>query len=316
MNENSNYSCYSKYDSFSKTNKLNNKSISLASTITKTNSSKTNSSSSQKDINNVKDKLNKCFDIDIQNNNNYLVRTKSNNSNFRKNNSFFNKIEKNNFCSSYYNYRSLNHNHILSKNLKEIKNYEYKKNNINLKNNNIRKLYPKPYLNNFNIDKNEIDFLLNHFPYIERHRKNKFNEEINYVLKDMKKELNDQNKRIMYAYNQKNIMTPFKIIPKNHFSCSALLNDEDMYKFNIMTKSKILNVSDIKQKNLDSFFNIGKFDNYKRSSSLENLNLIINNRMPKYISDYYCNNKITSSGIKINKYKSSKLHEIYESLKN
>ena len=142
----------------------------------------------------------------------------------------------------------------------------------------------------------------------------KFNQEIKHVIKDIKKELYVQNNKLMYGYNQKNIMTPYKLKVKNHFNTRPYLNDENIYKFNIMANSKILNINDIQQKNINRFFNTEKFEKSKRDSSIENLKLIINNKSPKYISDFYCNKNINKPGLKIYNYKSEKLHKIYETL--
>lgn len=315
LNENSAYN-NSKFESCSTTNKIFNKSISFASTITKTN----NTSNSTKDLNNIQEKLNKCFDIDIKNNNNkFLHRSKSKNNYYINNCLFKDKTskEKKLYFSSCFNYKIRNINDLLLNNLNEIKYFENRKKNINLKNNIIKKSRSKPILNDYITEKNEVmNLLLNRYPNIEKHRKNKFNQEINYVIKDIKTELNTHNNKLLHVYSHKNIMNPFKIIPKNNFNYSTVYNDEDIYKFNIMAKSKILNINDIKQKNIQNFFNFGKIEKYKRSSSLENLNLIINNKLPKYISDYYYNNKFEKPSIKIVKYKSNKLHEIYDSLNN
>lgn len=112
-------------------------------------------------------------------------------------------------------------------------------------------------------------------------------------------------------------MTPYKIINQKYYNGYSLqnLNNEDIYKYNIMAKSKIINIDDIQQKNVNKFFNTENYENYRRSSSLENLKIVINNKIPKYISDYYCNKKISKHDIKIYKYKSQKLREIYDQLK-
>ena len=89
-------------------------------------------------------------------------------------------------------------------------------------------------------------------------------------------------------------MTPYKIINQKYYNGYSVpyLNDEDIYKYNIMAKSKILNIDDIQPKNVRNFFNTEKFEYYKRSSSLENLKIVINKKMPKYISDFYYNKNI------------------------
>ena len=112
-------------------------------------------------------------------------------------------------------------------------------------------------------------------------------------------------------------MTPYKILNQKYYNgySTPYLNNEDIYKYNIMAKSKILNIDDIQQKNINNFFNTEKYEKYRRSSSLENLKIVINNKMPKYISDCYYNKKVSKHDIKINKYKSQKLREIYDQLK-
>lgn len=312
LNINENNSNFSKFDSYNTSNKLYNKTISHTSTITKT-----NTNSSQKDTTNIRQKLNKFFDIDIINNSNkFLFRSKSKN-NIYRNNSFFSDDFKNNsklYHSSYRKYKRSNSNDLLLKNLNEISTLENTRNNIFQRKNIFKKSYSKSNIIDYNTDSN-LNMFMNHYPTIEKHRNNIFNQEIKKVFKDIKTELYNQNKKIIYDYSQKNIMTPFKLIPKNHFNYnSPYLNDENIYKFNIFAQSKILNAKDIQNKN--NFLNYKKFENMKRSSSLENLRIITNNKTSKYISDNFCNNKITKPDIKIDKYKSKKLHEIYYSLKN
>ena len=135
-------------------------------------------------------------------------------------------------------------------------------------------------------------------------------------MKDIKNETLKQSNKLVHTYSQKNLMTPYKIILKNKFSSNSGNNIEDIYKFNIMARSKIMDIDDIKKKNIERFFKTDKYENNKRSTSLENLKMIINYKSPKYISDHFCNKNIRRSGVKINKYKSLKLHEIYDSLKN
>ena len=112
-------------------------------------------------------------------------------------------------------------------------------------------------------------------------------------------------------------MTPYKILNQKYYNGYSVpyLNNEDVYKYNIMAKTKIINIDDIQQKNINNFFNTEKYENCRRSSSLENLKIVINHKMPKYISDCYCNKNISKQEIKIYKYKSRKLREIYDQLK-
>lgn len=352
INNNSN-TIFNNFNSISTTNtntNLYNKTISLTSTITKANSNtNTNTNTitnSQKElnINHVKKNLrtNFNFDIDFMNNNNnidivsnkYLKRTKSSKNNlYRKNmiNTYKTKKEKNIYYPSYHKYKRTNSNIDIAfkklKNLNEINNFDnntinINKNyiNLNLKKSTLKKSNSKPILNNFsnyivdNIDK--INLLLNRFPNIEKHRKYNFNQELKHTIEDIKKEILKQNNKLIHTYSQKNLMTPYKIILKNKFNTNSATNNEDIYKFNIMAHSKIMDIDDIQKKNIDRFFNTEKYENNKRSTSLENLKMIINNKSPRYISDYYYNKNIRRSGIKINKYKSLKLHEIYDSLKN
>ena len=323
-----------------------NKTISVTSTITKATSSTNTNTKSQKElnINHIKNNLSKNlnFDIDIMNNENkndvisnkYLKRAKSSENNlYRKNiiNTYNCKKEKNTYYPSYHKYKRTNSKNDLIykmfKNLNEINCFENNTINdnnnyinLNLKKNTLKKSYSKPILNhfnNYNIDNiDSINLLLNRFPNIEKHRKYNFNQELKHTMKDIKNETLKQSNKLVHTYSQKNLMTPYKIILKNKFSSNSGNNIEDIYKFNIVARSKIMDIDDIKKKNIERFFKTDKYENNKRSTSLENLKMIINYKSPKYISDHFCNKNIRRSGVKINKYKSLKLHEIYDSLKN
>ena len=323
-----------------------NKTISLTSTITKATSNTNTNTKSQKElnINHIKNNLSKNlnFDIDIMNNENkndvisnkYLKRAKSSENNlYRKNiiNTYNCKKEKNAYYPSYHKYKRTNSKNDLIykmfKNLNEINCFENNTINdnnnyinLNLKKNTLKKSYSKPILNhfnNYNIDNiDSINLLLNRFPNIEKHRKYNFNQELKHTMKDIKNETLKQSNKLVHTYSQKNLMTPYKIILKNKFSSNSGNNIEDIYKFNIVARSKIMDIDDIKKKNIERFFKTDKYENNKRSTSLENLKMIINYKSPKYVSDRFCNKNIRRSGVKINKYKSLKLHEIYDSLKN
>ena len=341
----SNNTFLNNFNSLSTTNtNLYNKTISLTSTMAKATSTKNANTNSQKEFNinhiknNLSTKLN--FDIDIMNNNNdinnnkFLQRTKSSKNNlYRKNliNTYNCKKEKNAFYPTYHKYKRTNSKAEFIfkqfKDLNEINCFDNNANNINnnyinlnLKKNTLKRSYSKPILNqfnNYNLDNiDSINLLINRFPNIEKHRKYNFNQELKHTMKDIKREILKQNTQLVHTYSQKNLMTPYRIILKSQFNSNSGANNEDIYKFNIMAHSKIMNIDDLQKKNLDRFFNTEKYDNYKRSSSLENLKRIINNKSPRYISDHYYNKNIRRSGVKINKYKSLKLHEIYDSLKN
>ena len=309
------------YDINSTTNKLYNKSISLTSTITKTNSN----ASSQKELSTTKKTIGRYFTINDYNySNKILDRTKS-----KKNNLYIDtllctdniqKVKNSYYNPSYNKFKRSKSNDSLLKNLKEKKNLENKnKKKINLRNNFFRRTKSKNDLKAFNTYNNNefINVLLNHYPNIEKHRKLKFNHEIKCIVKDINKELNILNNNLTIGYKQSNLITPYKILNKKKIefqSSKPYLNDENIYKFNIMAKSKILNINDIQQKNVNNFFNTEKFYNYKRSSSLENLNMVIKNKNPKFISDNFINSNICKPSIKIYNYKSPKLREIYEEL--
>lgn len=177
----------------------------------------------------------------------------------------------------------------------------------------LKKSYSKPNIINNILKNNES---LNILSNIEKHRKNKIDKEIKSIIKETTKEIKKKNKRLIYSYSQNNIMMLNKLLIKNNFhSSKSTLNEIDLHKLNIMTKSKVLDINDIQKQNINKFFNFEKVENNKRNSSLENLNLIINNNSIKYISDYYINNNIVKPSLKVTKYKSKKLHEIYDSLK-
>ena len=73
---------------------------------------------------------------------------------------------------------------------------------------------------------------------IEKHRKNKIDKEIKSIIKETTKEFKKKNKRLIYSYSQNNIMMLNKLMIKNNFhSSKSTLNEIDLHKFNIMTKS-------------------------------------------------------------------------------
>ena len=109
---NENNSNFSKFDSYNPSNKLCNKTISHTSSITKVNTN----SSNQKDFINMRQKLNKCFDIDIIDNNNNILYGSKSKINIYRNNSFLTDDFKNNskfFHSSYLKYKRTNINNFL-----------------------------------------------------------------------------------------------------------------------------------------------------------------------------------------------------------
>lgn len=252
--------------------------------------------------------------------------------NSRKNNVLINNLD--NYTSNNKpNFQSLNNKFkraysqdLLFKNYKKLKN-DIK--NFNISNNKkkvifrntfLKKSKSKLLLKDYNayIDyhNHEItNVLLNYYPNIEKHRKIKFTQEIKDIVKTMKKETNSQNNKIVFSYNAKNPMTPCKITTNHNKYSIPYLNNENIYKFNIMAKSKILTINDIQLNNINNFFNTEKFDYEKRSSSLENLNKAMGTKTLKYISDMYYNNKIKKHGVKIYNYKSPKLREVYDDLK-
>lgn len=309
----------------STSNKLNSKSISLTSTISKANTN----TSSQKELSDTNKKIKRCYSSK-----NYTL-FKSMKS--KKNNLYINtfiftenikKEKKSYYNPSYNKYKRANSNDLLFNKFKEIKLFQ-KNNNYNtknkthkkkiiLRNNNFRSTKSKNDLNAFSVYNNEaINILLNHYPNIEKHRKIKFNQEIKHEVKSMNKEKN-QNNNLMFCYNQKKLVTPYKLLYKNQLNdfrySIPYLNDENIYKYNIMAKSRILSINDIQKKNIDTFFNTEKFDNIKRSSSLESLRRIIHSSSPKYISDCFCNKSLYRPRMKIYNYKSKKLREIYDEL--
>jgi sulfur relay (sulfurtransferase) DsrC/TusE family protein len=292
-----------KFTNNSTTNKKFNKSNSFNSTLTKANTNI--NTSDQNEINNAHEKINNQFDTSIR-------RTKKHN--LYINPSFiFNDVKNVKYNKNYFNKykRSKSNNDILIRHMTEkIKD---SKKSIIFRNNIFKKSKSKKSLNYYNSHTNTVDMLLNRYPNIEKHRKKKFNQEINFVLSDIKKELNEHYNKLMFCNNYKNVMTPFKININKRFSSKPYLDDENIYKYNIMASSKVLNIKDIQLKNINNFFRTEKCGMYRRSASLENLRLVAN-KSPKYISDLYCNERILKPGLKINNYHSVKLHEIYETL--
>ena len=289
---------YNKYDKKSTNNKSYKKSISLTSLMT---SSNTNGS-----------KQNGHFNLNNTRN--------LSNSNWKKNNLYINNIlntyntnkgTKSFYINSFSKFRRNNNKDLISN--KFGKTIFRNKNHI-LTNNFIRRSKSKSILNPLftgkNDDKDTVNILLNHYPNIEKHKKKNFNQEIKYFVNSLHKELNAQNKKVMYSYNKKNIMTPYKIISHSN----PLLIDENVYKFNVVANSKLLSINDIQENNIKNFFILEKQNSYKRSLSLKNLETIINNKSPKYISDTYSNDNIKRKSIKIFNYKSEKLREIYDEL--
>jgi len=297
-----------KYSSFSTTNKAYNKSNSYISTIVKANTNAIN----QNNLNKRKQKLNRCFGVEM--NDKILFRTRAKKRELYKNiSSFTDNISKDGklYFPSFHKYKRSNSNELLLRRINKL-NCDNNSNDMLIKKI-LKRSYSKPNIS-INILKNNE--ALNILSNIEKHRKNKIDKEIKNIIKETTKEMKIKNKRLIYAYSQNNIMMPYKLMTKNNFhSSKSTLSQIDIHKFNIMTKSKVLDINDIQKQNINKFFNFEKVENNKRNSSLENLNLIINNNSIKYISDCYTNNRIIRPGIKVTKYKSRKLHEIYDSLK-
>ena len=259
----------------------------------------------KKEVNKVNEKGNEQFNTSVRRTKKYTLYI---NSSFIFDNN--KKVEEK--TNNYNKYkRSKSNSDLIIKHFNEKR--KDNKKNILYRNNCFEKSKSRKNLNYYNLQTNTVNMLLNHYPNIEKHRKRKMNQEINHVISDIKKELNDYNNKLMHCYNYKNIMTPFKITIKNRFSSKPYIDDVNIYKYNIMANSKILNINDIQLKNINGFFHTEKCEKYKRSSSLENLRLVTN-KSPKYISDCYYNENIIKPRIKINKYKSVKLQEIYETL--
>jgi hypothetical protein len=259
-----------------------------------------------------KQRLNRCFDEVM--NDKILFRMRAKKRNLYKNiSSYTDNISKDGklYFPSFHKYKRSNSNEQLLRRINKF-NFDNNSNNVLIKKI-LKKSYSKPNISNNILKNNET---LNILSNIEKHRKNKINKEIKSIIKETTKEMKKRNKRLIYAYSQNNIMMPYKLMTKNNFhSSKSTSNEIDLHKFNIMTKSKVLDINDIQKQNINKFFNFEKVENNKRNSSLENLNLIINNNSIKYISDYYTNNNIATPGIKVTNYKSRKLHEIYDSLK-
>lgn len=297
-----------KYSSFSSTNKAYNKSNSYFSITSKANTNTNN----QNNFNKSKQKLNRCFGVDM--NDKILFRMRAKKRNLNKNSSYFtDNISKdgNLYFPSFHKYKRSNSNEQLLRRINKL-NFENNSNDFLIKKI-LKKSYSKPNISNNILKNNET---LNILSNIEKHRKNKIDKEIKSIIKETTKEIKIKNKRLIYAYSQNNIMIPYRLMAKTNFhSSKSTLNEIDLHKLNIMTKSKVLDINDIQKQNISKFFNFEKVENNKRNSSLENLNLIINNNSIKYISDYYTNNSLVKPGIKVTKYKSKKLHEIYNSLK-
>ena len=301
-----NYDLY-KYSSFSTTNKAYNKSNSYISTTAKPKTNAINKNNFSKS----KQRLNRCFGVDM--NDKTLFRMRAKKRDLYKNISFTDNISKERklYFPSFHKFKRLNSNELLLRRINKL-NFDNNSNDVLMKKI-LKKSYSKPNISNNILKNNET---LNILSNIEKHRKNKLDKEIKSIIKETTKEMKIKNKRLIYAYSQNNIMIPYKFITKNNFhSSKSTINEKDLHKFNIMTKSKIIDINDIQKKNINKFFNFEKVENNKRNSSLENLNLIINNNSIKYISDYYINNSIVGPDIKVTKYKSRKLHEIYYSLK-
>ena len=180
--------------------------------------------------------------------------------------------------------------------------------------------YKKKY--NHNLKTNNFDtkdytyHLLKHNLKNEEYRRKNFNNEFKYIITQAKSEIMKENNKLFFSYSQKNHpIKPSFLSRKNSLSKITNLNldsnDENLYKFNIMARSKIINIKDIQKSRSKTFFNTEKYEKKNLAKSLKNLNLIIK-RKAKYISDNYKNSEIEKPQIQIHKYKSEKLHEIYE----
>lgn len=182
--------------------------------------------------------------------------------------------------------------------------------------------YKKKY--NHNLKTNNFDtkdytyHLLKHNLKNEEYRRKNFNNEFKYIITQAKSEIMKENNKLFFSYSQKNHpIKPSFLSRKNSLSKITNLNldsnDENLYKFNIMARSKIINIKDIQKSRSKTFFNTEKNEKKNLAKSLKNLNLLIK-RKAKYISDNYKNSEIEKPQIQIHKYKSEKLHEIYEAI--
>jgi hypothetical protein len=181
------------------------------------------------------------------------------------------------------------------------------KKRINPYDNDINNKFNKIKYNSFYIKSHSIKYNKNTF---KKSRKNDFLKiKINSIIKNIDKDLTPNKKPIInYSKNSIN----YKLLDKYNKSNNMELNvlntkDNDIKKFNVFAKSKLMDINDIKNINKNNnFFDYNYNRNYKKR--IHNNNLILDNNIIKIIPQE----------IKVNNFNNKnkqKLDELFEYLK-
>jgi hypothetical protein len=181
------------------------------------------------------------------------------------------------------------------------------KKRINPYDNDINNKFNKIKYNSFYIKSNSIKYNKNTF---KKSRKNDFLKiKINSIIKNFDKDMTPNKKPIInYSKNSIN----YKLLEKYNKSKNMELNilntkDNDVKKFNVFAKSKLMDINDIKNINKNNnFFDYNYNRNYKKR--IHNSNLVLNNNIIKIIPQEI---KVKN----FNNKNKQKLDELFEYLK-
>ena len=181
------------------------------------------------------------------------------------------------------------------------------KKRINPYDNDINNKFNKIKYNSFYIKSHSIKYNKNTF---KKSRKNDFLKiKINSIIKNIDKDMTPNKKPIInYSKNSIN----YKLLEKYNKSKNMELNilntkDNDVKKFNVFAKSKLMDINDIKNINKNNnFFDYNYNRNYKKR--IHNSNLVLNNNIIKIIPQEI---KVKN----FNNKNKQKLDELFEYLK-
>ena len=328
--QNNSYNIYNKYiqnKKFKNKNKKNLRSkINSPSTNTLHRSTLDSSFNFKNNNYNNYNTLNKSLYSDIlvvNPNANTLSKNNLNNYTFNKLNKNFNSliVDRRDRQRSFTNIRSdisdksifnsLNSNtsnKLSSQNLKRaFSSTKILKKRINPYDSEINNKFNKIKYNSFYIKSHSIKYNKNTF---KKSRKNDFLKiKINSIIKNIDKDLTPNKKPIInYSKNSIN----YKLLDKYNKSNNMELNvlntkDNDIKKFNVFAKSKVMDINDIKNINKNNnFFDYNYNRNYKKR--IHNNNLILDNNIIKIIPQEIKANNFSNKN-------KQKLDELFEYLK-
>lgn len=183
------------------------------------------------------------------------------------------------------------------------------KKRINPYDSEINNKFNKIKYNSFYIKSHSIKYNKNTF---KKSRKNDFLKlKINSIIKNFDKDMTP-NKKPIIKYNKNSIN--YKLLDKYNKSKNMELNilntkDNDIKKFNVFAKSKLMDINDIKNINKNNnFFDYNYNRNYKKRIHNNTNNLVLDNNIIKIIPQE----------IKVNNFNNKnkqKLDELFEYLK-